>query len=132
MNPEPAGHDELERGALQLLLAGNHPILEALRQQLAKSSVLSREFTGAGFFTNFGPSPDAPRAPSPCDRFQIGGVYAEIPGLRHGAGFILFVTNGYIDFLEGFCYDEDWPAQVSRANIYYAGHRASDPAAIDA
>ncbi len=132
MNPELTSHVDLENRVLEKLLAGNHPILEALRLQIEGGSVRSREFTGVGFFTKLSPSHGARRAPTQRDRLHIGGVYADIPGLRNGAGFILFVTNGYLDLLEGFCYDEAWPAQVRGARPYYAGPRERDPAAIDA
>jgi hypothetical protein len=132
MKPESTSHADLENRVLEKLLAGNHPILEALRRQLEGGTVRSREFTGVGFFTKLCPSPGAQRAPTPRDRFHLGGVYAEITGLCHGAGFVLFVTDGYLDFLEGFCYDEAWPTQTQGARLYYAGPRERDPAAIDA
>lgn len=42
----------------------------------------------------------------------LGGVYAEIQGVEHGAGFILFVDDGYLDSLEGFTYVGPWPDQL--------------------
>jgi hypothetical protein len=43
----------LESAVLDTLFAGDHPVLAALRTQLARSDVSSREFTGVGFFTHF-------------------------------------------------------------------------------
>ena len=45
--------NDFEKKALDALLAGNHPVLEALRTQINLLSVSEREFTGVGFFTHF-------------------------------------------------------------------------------
>ena len=36
-----------------MLLAGEHPALAVLRDQLAAAEVIEREFSGVGFFTHF-------------------------------------------------------------------------------
>ena len=69
--------------------------------------VESRELTGVGFFTNFAIPSDV-NVPRTVPDQVIGGVGAKLSGLQHGAGFLLFVREGRIAFLEGFCYDEDW------------------------
>ena len=45
--------EPIEHQAMQLLLAGDHPTLETLRQQFDRCSVANRKFTGVGFFTSF-------------------------------------------------------------------------------
>jgi hypothetical protein len=49
---------------------------------------------------------------------QLGGIEADILGLQHGAGFLLFVRDGVVSFLEGFSYDEPWPAEVKEFRVY--------------
>ena len=117
MTMEPT---DLERSVIEMLLAGNHPVLEALRRQFQVSSVTKRELTGCGFFTYFAVDRTAV-ASIDQESFRIGDVDATIPGLQHGAGFVLFVEDGYVDNLEGYTYDESWPASVSGFNLTYTG-----------
>ena len=102
---------QLEQAVLDTLLEGGHPALDPLRAQAAGSSVRHREYTGVGFWTNFAVAEDTPAA-VPRD-VHLSGVGARIAGLEHGAGFLLHVRNGYLDQLEGFTYDEPWPADVT-------------------
>jgi hypothetical protein len=110
--------NELERQVMEFLLRGDHPILEALRLQLAASSVASREMTGVGFFTNFEVPSSVARIRNSA-RMVISDVHAEIDGLSHGAGFLLFVTNGCLDFLEAFIYEDKWPVDARLKRLYY-------------
>src|SRR5579871_5101850 len=99
---------DIETQALTYLLQGEHPVLAVLRDQLRALSVADREFTGVGFFTNFTVPESAVRL-SPPGRMVIGDVHAEIDGLEHGAGFILFIENGAIKTLECFIHEAAWP-----------------------
>jgi hypothetical protein len=121
-----------ERAVLEKLLDGNHPVLAALRAQLDSCQVSSREFTGVGFFTNLKVDRSVEPAPTPRPRIQVVDVGGKISGLEHGAGFVLSVTDGYLDFLEGFSYDEPWPPEISEFSLHYERQRAEDPSAIDA
>jgi hypothetical protein len=105
---------ELEAAVLELLLEGDSAVLIALRRQLAVAVVREREFSGVGFFTTFDVPPDTPRAPVPPKFSPFGDVGADIEGLRHGAGFLLFVDDGYLHMLEGYTYDEPWPDRPGR------------------
>jgi hypothetical protein len=44
-------------------------------------------------------------------------VVAEVDGLKHGAGFALWIENGMLATLEGFSYDERWPETVNRYSL---------------
>jgi hypothetical protein len=81
---------------MDYLLRGGHPVLATLREQLAVATVAAREFTGVGFFTRFHVPPTASRLPSPRP-IVISDVHAEVSGLQHGAGFVLFVEDGVLD-----------------------------------
>ena len=112
--------DPLERAVLRRLLRGEHPALRALRKQLGASRVRSRDLTGAGFFTSIEVDPDVPAAPVSKSEFRIWGVEASIPGLEHGAGFLILVRNGYLSELEAFTYQEDWPEAVTDFQLHEA------------
>ncbi len=79
---------------MQALLDGEDAILSILREQLEATVVVNREMTGVGFFTTFAASDDVRRAD---DRsFKLDDVVANISGLAHGAGFLLYVEHGVL------------------------------------
>lgn len=100
--------NEVERNVLQMLLAGDDARLKVLRHQLKVAEVLERDFSGAGFFTTLRVHASAPRLEGH-PRLIIGDVQAELTGLIQPVGFLLFVNDGALDFLECFAGGE-WPA----------------------
>jgi hypothetical protein len=54
------------------------------------------------------------------DRIIFGDVNAEIEGLKFGAGFLLFISNGAIKMLEGYSHVGPWPAEIKRFVLTYA------------
>jgi len=118
-----------EIDVLNKLLCGSSPILSRLREQLSHSSV-SRELTGVGFYLNFSvldSNLEIPGRPT----FHFGDVQAEIQGLAHGAGFILFVSNGYLEMLEGYSYEEPWPNTVDKYALRYGTDDVRDFATLE-
>ena len=106
-----------------MLLAGDNADLALLRQQLAVVEVGGREFSGAGFFTQLRVPVSAPRLEG-TTRLVIGDVYAEVTGLDHVVGFLLFISDGVLDMLECFIYDDEWPASpTSLLRAYYVHQR---------
>jgi hypothetical protein len=102
---------DLEMAVMVKFLDGDHSTLKALRQQLASCRVDKREFTGAGFYTDF--VVDNSVVDQLHGDFNLDEVIAEIDGLKHGAGFVLYVRNGMLQSLEGYSYDEPWPEKIS-------------------
>ncbi len=39
--------------------------------------------------------------------------------MKYGAGFLVFIDNGYFDMLEGYAYDEPWPDQITGFTLSY-------------
>jgi hypothetical protein len=71
----------LEQAVLAKLLAGDHPVLAALREQAKSAQITSREFTGTGFYCSFQvPSRLSPEIPQ--QDFEIGDVNAESAGVE--------------------------------------------------
>lgn len=111
--------NKIEAAVLEMLLAGDHPAATALRPQLGGLRVTSREFSGVGFFTEFAQEGDPVHACPPLS-LAFGDVVAEIDGLPHGAGFVLFVEKGFIVMLEGYTYGgEAWPDDPGRFSLSY-------------
>ncbi len=111
----------LERDVLATILAPEHPVMNALRRQLERCRVASRETTGVGFFTTLAIAPDIEPAPVRPGRMSLGDVKGDVDGLEHGVGFVLFVENGVLDVLEGFSYVEPWTAIDARYELKAGG-----------
>ena len=106
----------LEQRVLEAILRGDHPVLDALREQAASCRAAGREWTGAGFYTKL----EVPSlASSLRGSARIGGVFADVEGLRDGAGFVVLVEDGRLALLEGFSYDEPWPQTVRSFQVHY-------------
>jgi hypothetical protein len=121
MSMDPHDLTNLERAVLTRLLAGDHPVLIVLREQAARAKVARREFTGVGFFCLLHVPPDLSPVAAGAD-FTIGDVSASIPGLEHGAGFLLFVRQGRLSELEAFSYEERWPSEVTTFTLDYLSY----------
>jgi hypothetical protein len=93
-------------------------VLACLREQRAAATIVSRELSGVGFFVDFQVPDSAPLCGTKPD-FTLTDVEATMAGLAHGAGFVLFVREGRITMLEGFCYDESWPDTLGDFQLRY-------------
>jgi hypothetical protein len=110
----------LERAAIDALLAGEHPVLAALRDQFKDCRFKHRKLTGVGFFTHLEVDRAHHARATSRDRLWLHDVDADVSGLLHGAGFQLLVTAGYLELLEGFAYgDEGWPDEVGDFVLFY-------------
>ena|ERR1700733_11955631 len=76
----------------------------ALEAQLSAAVLVSRENTGAGFYTSFAVDRDS-SVPVGGERLRDGPAM-RIDGLRHGMGFILWLKDGYAELIEGYSYGE--------------------------
>jgi len=121
--------NEMERRALEMLLAGEDDRLAVLRAQLNGASVARRELSGAGFFAHLSIPASLSRLH---ERKQliIGDLYSELAGLQHPAGFLLFVTDGILDFLECFIVDDRWPETATLRRLYYVRPAAPGSASL--
>lgn len=113
------GLTNFEKDVMRMLLQGEDPALAILRSQLDVSHVAHREFTGAGFYTTFSVPSNAPRL-GQRKSFHFGDVSAEIQGLEFGAGFVVHVQDGCLDYLEGYSYEEGWPAEIGEFQLMYS------------
>ena len=112
----------LEQQVLDALLAGDHPVLAALREQLARVESFKRSLTGHGFYLDFQmPASMHGLHESYCVKpdFQFGDVSATLYPADQEAAFLLFVRDGKLSFLEGYVYDDEMHAMVDRVAIWY-------------
>ena len=115
----------LEKKALELLLAGEDPVLDVLRQQLSSATISSRQYTGVGYYLNF----DLPHKRSGFQetinfrsRFCINDVGAvlKIGNYEQKVGLLFWVLDGYIDSLEAYTFgEENWPDNYDTFHVHY-------------
>ncbi len=94
--------NELEKAVLAEMIPHAAADQFSLKEQLRGASVLSRNNTGAGFYTKLRPK----KCTKPVEAKVIGNVFADIKGLNHPMAFILFIRNGMVDTLEGAATDD--------------------------
>ena len=116
---------KLEQKVLNMLLAEEGEEFSILREQLIEASVSKREMTGVGFYTTY-VIPEEARKLRGNQSIKFGDVEAEIFGLKNGAGFILYIENGYIHMLEGYSYEEPWPEEIVNFQLRYMPTRKKD------
>lgn len=116
-----------ERDVMHALLAGEDHLLSLLRNQLERVSSVSRKETGVGFYITFDIPKDIPKTfeidPLIKHNFCFGDVDASLEGLKNGAGFLLWIADGYLSQLEGYTYGENWPSQIKSYNISYRDNK---------
>jgi hypothetical protein len=104
---------------LEMLLRGNDEVLDVLRQQAKHAQVSSREMTGVGFFTYFAVPAEMPRINGQ-PALKLGDVNGAADNVKHGLGFLLYITDGVLSMLEGYTYDEPWPDEVRGLVLAYS------------
>lgn len=110
----------LEISTMEKLLIGDDDVLKTLASQWNSATLRTRELTGVGFYTHFELPPSAnPIRGMPT--FCFGDVVAEIEGLKYGAGFLLWVKDGLLDFLEAYTFQEAWPSEIKEFSLRYEG-----------
>lgn len=123
----------LETAVLELLLSRTDEGYAALREQLSAVEVIARDMTGAGFFTTLSVPTGRPKAPgivgNPLGQGKAydEGVHADVEGIAHGAGFLLWLDNGLMSRLEGFAYGDAWPDEVTGFTVRWEKVRRSSP-----
>ena len=94
---------------LESLIQGD-PEEEVLRLQLSTASVVNRNHTGVGLFTNISVLEDAPVLLKSTRYIeQMPKTHLEHPKLAAGAGALLWFEGGRVSCLECYTYDGVWP-----------------------
>ena len=83
----------------------------ALAEQVQHCRVTQRAYSGCGFFTTLTVPVGSRQVVAGKARTYNGGDL-DAPQLSHGAGSVLFLRAGIIDFLEVFAYADGDPATV--------------------
>lgn len=120
---QPLEFNEFEIKVIEYLLDGNNTTLTILRKQFKSSFLKSREFTGRGLYINFDlpdniERVDADKRVSP--KFCFGDVGAFLGTQKQKVGFLMWIIDGKLAFLECYSYTDDrWPEEIKEYEIYY-------------
>jgi hypothetical protein len=106
-----------ERFAIDALLAGSHPTLEALRNQLESAVVTCRSHTGPGEYIDLEVAPGTTEV-EPAN-IVLADVNLDVQGLPHGADALLYVTEGRISLLELVTAGAEWPTDPVVVGLSY-------------
>src|SRR5271170_304063 len=107
----------LEKAVMAKLLAGDHPILDSLRNQFVEARIKERRFSGVGFFLEF--EIDKKLALPGNPNFEIGDIVGTLPDVEHGTDYILFIREGVMDWLEWVTFGEPWPENILEFHLEY-------------
>lgn len=117
------GLKPLERIAMRIAISGvaEPARREALVQQMEALHVREREYTGVGFYTYFTVSRELHSA-ALCgiDHGPAAAFGMDHPSRSQALWFLLYATNGYIDFLEGVC-SHSWYEEFASAGRWQGG-----------
>ena len=108
----------IEKKAIELLLAGNDPMLIELRNQYNTASIKNIEMTGVGVYINYSIHAKSIKLQEDC-HFCFGDIEGKLDSLNNGIGFLLCIDKGVLSFLEIYTYDEPWPDQIKEFEINY-------------
>jgi len=111
--------DEFEVQVMTALLAGDDPMLEALRRQYAAATVSGREKMATGFVTRF----DVPQSVPPIERklLHLDDLQLQLAGTATPADASVHVYNGRLRSLECFVYDGAFPESPVIESAWYYG-----------
>ncbi|QQS42317.1 MAG: hypothetical protein IPM63_05070 [Acidobacteriota bacterium] len=111
--------EQVEQQVIEMLLEGDHPVLEVLREQFKACSVWDREYTGVGFYTGLSVPETVKRVHCPTD-FAIDDVCIELEREDSArCGFVLFVREGALACLECFLWRDGYLPKDAVARRYY-------------
>jgi hypothetical protein len=90
----------IEREVLEITAAQYAGSGEVIRRQIDTVQVVAFENSGAGFFSSLTVADDAPML---SEKSPLSGAYGSVLGVEQGMGFIVFLTDGRLSMIEGYC-----------------------------
>lgn len=106
----------IERAVLEAAARDFHPATDGLRDQFEAAQVTAFENTGAGFFSTVTVPPEAPRIP---ENSPLDAATANVDGIDHGMGFLVFLENGYVSLIEGYTHSDVATVGVDFASVNF-------------
>ena len=99
----------IEQEILAIAAAAYPASATALRQQISTTYVVSYENSGAGFFSDLVVAASAPLL---AEKSPLDAAYGNVAGIEHGMGFIVFLKDGRLSMIEGYCNAGEATAEI--------------------
>jgi hypothetical protein len=90
----------IEREVLEITAAEYPASAEAFSRQIDTARVARFENTGGGFFSTLALADDVPSIP---EKSPLDSATGAVLGLEHGMGFIVYIKDGRVSMIEGYC-----------------------------
>ena len=76
-----------------------------------------RSYTGVGFVTLL-KKIDFLKIADETKSFKWGRLGARLNNKKIDIGFIIYIEKGYIEAIEGYTYDINWPSRITKIEFY--------------
>ena len=106
---------------LERMLAGDHPVLAALRAQVAFADVRSSETSEYGMLIDLWVADDAGQLDVD-HRFALDDLFGRIEGVEGEVGFQLHVVRGRLKTIEAWVASPGWPTDPVLVESWYVAH----------
>ena len=96
-------HEKLINGSMEFMLRGENKVIEKLRMQFQESIIVEVRDTKVGMYARFEVINKTLRIDD--DEIKKDFAFGDVNGIiedKESIGFILYVKNGYIEWLEGY------------------------------
>lgn len=120
----------LERAAIEAILVENRDHRVLIEERLRDLTVLSRENTGGGFFTEFRPNEEAKAGVDRIVGVFGQAVWMSIDGLDYGLGMILHLKDENPSLLEGYAIGAEDTRPIEFEHVRFA--IAEEPSPLSA
>jgi len=119
-------HEKLINGSMEFMLRGENKVIEKLRMQFQESIIVEVRDTKVGMYARFEVINKTLRIDD--DEIKKDFAFGDVNGIiedKESIGFILYVKNGYIEWLEGYSLlDNVWElADECNEFVYTGGQR---------
>jgi hypothetical protein len=108
--------NELEKALIKNFLMHSGNFIEDDATFFSTISIKSREYTGVGFFTKFHQT-EKLKINHEQKSSRLGNLGAKLNNAID-TGYLFYIENGYLELIEGYTYDSDWPNEIHSIYVY--------------
>ncbi|OYU91389.1 MAG: hypothetical protein CFE29_00380 [Bradyrhizobiaceae bacterium PARB1] len=106
----------IEQEILAIAAAAYPASAETIRQQISTAYVVSYENSGSGFFSDLTVAATTPLLE---EKSYLDAAYGNVAGVNEGMGFIVFLKDGRLSMIEGYCNGDDSTAGIDFSRVVF-------------